>query len=101
MLETDFVEHVDGLAAVDTLDEQHRHRIDVEIDGPDEGMERFELQRLDVFGSMEGIVDVRIARAGEFGVELLAEGVGIVGSFRQRVGKSGARDYMRKKNTSY
>jgi len=73
--ENDFVKDVDHI--VDALHEEHAHGVDIEIEGPDDGIFAFEQDGDDVAGAVEGVIDAMAAGANEFGVEFLGEGVGV------------------------
>ncbi len=65
----DLIENVDRIRT--TLDEQHAHGIDVEIDGPDQGEVRIKFVGLNVKGSIKGVIDAIETSAGESGFKFL------------------------------
>ena len=71
----DFVE--DAHDVVDTLDEKHAHGVDVEINGPDEGLEGIKIDGAKMESGIKSVRHAMMAGADEFAAEFLAEGFGI------------------------
>ena len=61
----------------DALNEEHGHRIDVEIEGPGERAHGIEGDGLDVNVAIERIVDTGLTDTGELSLILLKECLGI------------------------
>ncbi len=70
-LDDQLIKNVDVFA--NALQEEHAHGIDVEIERPDEGIGRSELDGLHVAGRIKGMIDAMGARHGELAFELTLE----------------------------
>jgi hypothetical protein len=73
--ENDLSKDLDNLSAA--LHEEHAHGVDIEIDGPDDGLEGLKTQRADMNVAVEGIVNAIAAGADEFSAEFLLVRLGV------------------------